>query len=190
MKKANQISNPQDLIKNLLLYFGENTNRDGLIETPDRIIRMYAELLEGYKKDVKTIFKKFDSNGYHEFVTAANIDFYSLCEHHMIPFFGKVHIGYVPNGKILGLSKFLRLVDVYAKRLQTQENLTQQIFNAIKDNLRPQGLIVRVEAEHLCVAMRGVKKKGFIVKTTISDDLMKKRQDLMDQFYRDIKKNE
>lgn len=182
----NKVNKPQDSVKNLLTYFGEDINRSGLKETPDRIVRMYDELLGGYKKDIKSIFKKFDSNDYHHLITASNINFYSLCEHHMIPFFGKVHIGYIPNSKILGLSKFLRLVDVYARRLQTQENLTKQIFDSIKKNLHPKGLVVRIEAEHLCVSMRGIKKKGFIVKTTISDGQMKKRKDLIRQFYEDI----
>lgn len=185
----NKVNTPQDSVKNLLTYFGEDINRSGLKETPDRIVKMYAELLGGYKKDITSIFKKFDSNGYHHLVTASNINFYSLCEHHMIPFYGKVHIGYIPNSKILGLSKFLRLVDAFSHRLQTQENLTKQIFDAIKKNLHPKGLIVRIESEHLCVSMRGIKKKGFIAKTTISDGLMKKRKDLTHQFYEDIKSN-
>lgn len=188
MKQTNKATDLKELVKTLIASFGEDVNREGLKETPERIVGMYSELLGGYKRDPKLVFKKFDSNRYHDLVTAANIDFYSLCEHHMIPFFGKVHIGYVPNGKILGLSKFLRVVDVYARRLQTQENLTKQIFDSIKENLHPRGLIVRIEAEHLCVAMRGVKKKGFITKTTVSDELMKRRKVLLGQFYKDIEK--
>lgn len=188
MKQTNKATDQKKLIKNLIASFGEDVNREGLKETPSRIIRMYSELLDGYRKNPKSVFKKFDSNQYHDLVTAANIDFYSLCEHHIIPFFGKAHIGYVPNGKILGLSKFLRIVDIYARRLQTQENLTKQIFDSIKENLHPRGLIVRIEAEHLCVTMRGVRKKGFIARTTISDKLMKRRKILTDQFYKDIEK--
>ena len=176
----------RQLIKELLVLLGENTNRKGLLETPERVIRMYQELLSGYAQDVKPVVKTFESRGYHDLVTATNIDFYSLCEHHMIPFFGKVHIGYVPNGRILGLSKFARLVDIYAKRLQTQENFTHQLAKAIEDNLHPQGYIVHVEAEHLCVAMRGIKKQDFLTKTTVKGGVLAKKPDLIDQFYRDI----
>jgi len=174
------------LIIDLLKYFGEDPKRKGLRETPTRVLRMYRELLNGYSRNPASVFKTFKNNGYNDLVTVSNIDFYSLCEHHLVPFYGKVHIGYVPNGKILGLSKFARLIDVFAKRLQTQENLTKQIFDSIKKNLHPKGCVIYVEAEHLCVSMRGIKKKGFITKTTIKDGLMKRRSDLMMQFYKDI----
>lgn len=175
------------IIRNLLKCLGEDPDREGLKETPDRVSKMYGELLSGYNQDEKSIFKTFSSRGYHEMVTVANIDFYSLCEHHMVPFFGKVHVGYVPNGRILGLSKFARLVEVYAKRLQTQENLTKQITDSLENNLHPKGLIVHIEAEHLCVSMRGIKKKGFVTKTTASRGLLSNSTQLTEQFYRDIK---
>lgn len=173
----------------LVESFGENSQREGLSETPGRVLRMYEELLSGYSLDPSIVFKTFKNNNYKDFLTVSNISFYSLCEHHMIPFFGKVHIGYVPNGRVLGLSKFARLVDVYARRLQTQENLTKQIFDSIQNNLHPKACIVRIEAEHLCVSMRGIKKKGFITLTTVSDNRMKKDKHLTDQFYRDIEAN-
>ena len=186
MKNSKDTIKLKELIKTLITSFGENTNRDGLKETPDRMIKMYSELLSGYKKNPKSVFKKFDSLGFNQLITVSNIDFYSWCEHHIIPFFGKVHIGYVPDDKILGLSKFARLVEVYARRLQTQENLTNQIYNALEKNLHPKGCIVRIEAEHLCVVMRGVKKKGFITKTTVTGGLLKKRNSLIKQFYKDV----
>lgn len=167
--------------------FGDNSKRSGLKETPDRVNRMYHELLSGYETNPESIFKLFDSDGYLGLVTAGNIDFYSLCEHHVIPFFGKVHIGYVPNGKVLGLSKFARLVEIYSHRLQTQENMTKQIADAIEKYLHPQGYIVYVEAEHLCVNMRGIKKKGFVTKTSLSSGVVAKDKKYLDQFYRDIK---
>lgn len=176
-----------ELIYLLLESFGEDPQRSGLRETPTRVIRMYKELLSGYSQNPKLVFKLFDSNGYEDLITIADIDFYSLCEHHLVPFFGKVNIGYVPNGRILGLSKFARVVEIFARRLQTQENLTKQIFDSIKENLHPQGIIVAVEAEHLCVSMRGIRKKGFIAKTTMKDSLMEKKKDLIRQFHRDIK---
>lgn len=188
---TNKNSNRQELISNfvsnLLRIFGEDASREGLIETPQRVFRMYDELLSGYNQNPKTVFKTFKSNGYNNLVSVTDIDFYSLCEHHIIPFFGKVHIGYVPNGKILGLSKFARLVEIFARRLQTQENLTKQIFDSLTENLHPQGIIVTVEAEHLCISMRGIRKRGFITKTTMKDNFMERKKDLLRQFYRDIK---
>ncbi len=175
-----------EFVSCLLADTSETLNRDGFKETPGRVLRMYKELLSGYQQDPSSIFKVFESDGYNDLVTVCNIDFYSLCEHHMIPFFGKVHIGYVPNGKILGLSKFARLVDIYARRLQTQEHLTTQIQDAIQEHLHPVGSIVHIEAEHLCVSMRGIKKKGFVTKTTVKDSYMTERQDFVNQFYLDI----
>lgn len=179
-----------ELVSRLISYFGEDPTRQGLKETPDRVVRMYKELLGGYSKNPASVFKTFDSNGYHDIVTVANIEFYSLCEHHMIPFFGKIHIGYIPNGKILGLSKFARLVEIFSRRLQTQENLTNQIADAIENNLHPQGFIIHTEANHLCVAMRGIKKTGFVTKTTIKRGIFDSRADLVEQFYRDISNND
>jgi GTP cyclohydrolase I len=176
----------ENKVRDLLLHFGEDVKRSGLKETPARVIRMYRELLNGYDKDPKKYLKLFDSNGYHGLVTVANIDFYSLCEHHMIPFFGKVHIGYIPNGKILGLSKFARLIEIFSHRLQTQENITHQLAEVIEKNMHPQGLAVVVEAEHLCVSMRGIKKKGFITVTSVFRNKLKTDSNLVRQFYRDI----
>jgi len=177
----------RDLIVNFLKLHGEDPQREGLIETPSRVARMYEELLCGYSQDPKSHFKTFPSNGYNELIVIKDIDFYSLCEHHMIPFFGKVHIGYIPNGRILGLSKFARLVDVFSRRLQTQENLTKQILDAINDNLKPKGSVIQIEAEHLCVSMRGIKKKGFITKTIIPSGLLKENNRFLEQFNRDVR---
>lgn len=173
-------------VKSLLTFFGENVNREGLQETPGRVVRMYKELLDGYAQDEAKIFKVFDSNGYHDLVTVGNIDFYSLCEHHLIPFFGKIHIGYLPDGKVLGLSKFARLVDIYSHRLQTQENITKQITDAIEKHLKPEGLVVVIEAQHLCVSMRGIKKKGFVTTTSIVRGKLKEDKYLIDRFYKNI----
>jgi len=173
-------------IESLLTFFGENIKRDGLRETPGRVVKMYKELLDGYTQNEAKIFKVFESNGYSDLITVSNIDFYSLCEHHLIPFFGKVHIGYLPNGKILGVSKFARLIDIYSHRLQTQENITKQIADAIENHLKPEGLIVVIEAQHLCVSMRGIKKKGFITTTSMAMGKFKEDKYLIDRFYRDI----
>jgi GTP cyclohydrolase I len=178
----------QKLVKQVIIGVGENPKRDGLKETPRRVAKAYEELLSGYIQDPETTIKLFDSNGFHELVTIGNIEFYSLCEHHMLPFFGKVHIGYVPNEKILGLSKFARIVEIYSKRLQTQENLTKQIFDLISKKVSPKGLIVLIEAKHLCVSMRGIKNSSFVTKTVLKKGLLKTRQDLFRQFYKDIEK--
>lgn len=185
-KKVASISSLEISVSQLLEFFGEQPNREGLQETPKRVVKMYGELLNGYSQDPKLVFKTFESNGYKGLVTVCNIRFYSLCEHHMIPFFGKVNIGYVPNGRVLGLSKFARLTEIYSQRLQTQENLTNQIAESLDENLHPKGLIVSIEAEHLCMSMRGIKKIDCITKTTTIRGIMRTRSDLVDQFYREI----
>jgi GTP cyclohydrolase I len=146
---------------------------------------MYKELLSGYFQDPRAVFKTFKSNGYKGLITLTNIDFYSLCEHHLIPFFGKIHIGYVPDGKILGLSKFVRLIEILTHRLQTQEYLTDQLCNLLEENLAPKGLVIVIEAQHLCMLMRGVKK-NCMIKTTVIRGLLKKDTKLLEQFYREI----
>lgn len=175
------------LVKEVLISAGENPQRDGLKETPKRVSKAYKELLSGYTIDPNSAIKLFDSNGFHELVTVTNIEFYSLCEHHMLPFFGTAHIGYIPNGKVLGLSKFARIVEIFSKRLQTQENLNKQIFDLISKSISPKGLVVSLEAKHLCVSMRGIKNNGFITKTVIKGGLLKTNSELMRQFQDDVK---
>lgn len=182
----NKFTNPADIVSALLLYIGEDPARPGLVETPQRTIKAYREFLGGYTEETKKLFKTFPNTGYKGLLTVTDIDFYSMCEHHMLPFFGKAHIGYVPNGRILGLSKFARLVDVYSRRLQTQENLTNQIADAIQTNLHPRGLIVVLEARHMCVSMRGIKKNNFMTKTTVKKGLLDKDEKYINQFYRDV----
>jgi len=179
----------ENLIKRFLSLLGEDVEREDLLETPQRIVRMYRELFSGYKTDPDSVIKTFSGNGYHDLVTISNIEFHSLCEHHMIPFYGRVHIGYIPGKKILGLSKFARIVDLFSQRLQTQENLTRQIADFIDSKLKPQGVIVHIEAEHLCVNMRGVKKGGLVTSTTTTRGLLSRKPELVNQFNRDILKN-
>jgi len=186
MKNNKLGASVKELVKKLIISVRENPKRDGLKQTPERVARAYKELLSGYSQNPENTLKLFNSNGFHELVTVGNIDFYSLCEHHMLPFFGKVHIGYVPNRKILGLSKFARIVEIYSRRLQNQENLTKQIFDFISEKLSPKGLIVLIKAKHLCVSMRGIKNNGFITKTVVKKGLLKTRQDLYKQFYQNI----
>lgn len=134
---------------------------------PKRILKGWSELTEGYHYDIEEIFTKFES-GYDEIVAVQNIEFYSLCEHHMLPFFGKAHIGYVPQGKIVGLSKIARVVDTYARRLQVQERLTIEIADCLEKYLEPQGVICVMEAKHLCMMARGIaKQESFLITSAI-----------------------
>jgi GTP cyclohydrolase I len=150
----------QEMLREILSRFGEDPGRDGLLETPRRVEKSMAFLTKGYREDPATILRGalFDED-YDEMVIVKDIEIFSLCEHHMLPFFGKVHVAYIPNGKVIGLSKIPRLVEVFARRLQIQERLTRQIADAIHDAIEPQGVGVVVEARHLCMMMRGIEKQ-------------------------------
>jgi GTP cyclohydrolase IA len=153
------ISTVSRLIYDLLKAVGENPEREGLQKTPDRVARMYTELLSGYSMDPERIVNSalFNIN-YDEMVLVRDIEFYSLCEHHMLPFIGRAHVAYLPAGKVIGLSKIPRIVDMYARRLQVQERMTRQIADLLQTTLEPQGVAVVVEGMHLCSMMRGVRK--------------------------------
>ena len=156
-----------DLIADLIRGLGEDVTREGLLKTPDRVERSLRFLTSGYRADVGSVLNDalFASEG-SEMVVVKGIEFYSLCEHHMLPFFGKAHIAYIPGKRILGLSKFARVVDVFARRMQVQERLTVQIADALEQALEPQGLAVVTEASHLCMMMRGVEKQGSTTRTS------------------------
>jgi GTP cyclohydrolase IA len=149
----------QEAIARIIKAIGEDPDREGLKQTPKRIARMYGELLSGYHMDAQSIVNGaiFEVK-YDEMVLVRDIEFYSLCEHHMLPFLGRVHVAYIPDGKVLGISKIPRVVDLYASRLQLQERMTRQIADFLRDLLHPQGVGVVVEALHLCMSMRGVRK--------------------------------
>lgn len=170
------------VVEGLLTLVGEDINRSGLKETPMRVAKAYQEMLQGYDQDPKDVFKLFDNDGFKGIVTVVNIKFHSLCEHHMLPFFGEVHIGYIPNNKILGLSKFARLVDIYARRFQVQERMTTQISDAIMKYLKPKGVIVITQAEHLCMSMRGVEKAASITKVITKRGVFVNDKDLVNEF--------
>lgn len=158
-KSKIDISEVQSAIQRILQAIGEDPDRAGLKRTPERIARMYTELLSGYQMDpVMVVNDALFEVKYDEMVIVRDIEFYSLCEHHMLPFMGRVHVAYIPDGKVLGLSKIPRIVDLYARRLQVQERMTRQIADFIRDLLHPQGVAVVVEALHLCMSMRGVQK--------------------------------
>ena len=150
-----------DLVKELIAQLGEDPGREGLARTPDRVERSLKFLTDGYRQDVGKLFSQARfTEPYDEMVLVKDIDFFSLCEHHLIPFFGKCHVAYIPDGKILGLSKIPRLVDLFSHRLQVQERLTTQIAEALKKHLQPKGVAVVMEAQHLCTMMRGVQKQN------------------------------
>jgi GTP cyclohydrolase I len=153
--------------KNALALLGEDASREGLEKTPERMAKAMQYLTQGYQQDAKAIIEsaKFHEN-VNEMVIVKDIEIYSMCEHHMLPFIGKAHVAYIPNGWITGLSKIARVVDVYARRLQVQERLTAQILDAIKDSLNPLGVAVVIEAKHLCMMMRGVGKQNSVTTTS------------------------
>ena len=157
----------QEIIRQLLSELGEDATREGLLATPKRVERALRFLTSGYEADVDAIIKDaLFTVDYNEMVIVKDIDFYSLCEHHLLPFFGKCHVAYLPNGRVVGLSKIPRLVDVFARRLQVQERLTNQIAATILDKVKPLGVAVVVEAQHLCMSMRGVEKQNSVAKTS------------------------
>ncbi|MCP5063021.1 MAG: GTP cyclohydrolase I FolE [Ignavibacteriae bacterium] len=148
-------------VTSILEQIGEDPNREGLLKTPERVANAYQHLTSGYTKDIdKVLNGAIFTEKYDEMIIVKDIEFYSLCEHHMIPFYGKVHVAYIPNGKIVGLSKIPRIVEVFARRLQVQERMTQQIGNTINEYLKPMGVAVVAEAHHLCMMMRGVEKQS------------------------------
>ncbi|MCX7983930.1 MAG: GTP cyclohydrolase I FolE [Bacteroidetes bacterium] len=159
--------NVQELIRQLLIELGENPQREGLHRTPVRVASLYSYLLSGYDLSPdEAINGAVFEEQYSEMVIVKDIEFYSLCEHHLIPFFGKAHIAYIPNGRIIGLSKVPRIVDIFAKRLQVQERMTQQIADTLEKHLQPIGVAVVLEAYHLCMMMRGVQKSESVAVTS------------------------
>ncbi len=150
----------EQAVKLFLEGIGEDTEREGLKDTPKRIAQMCEELFGGYRMDAAGHLSRVFHSDSGDMVVEKDITFYSVCEHHLLPFFGKVHIGYIPDGRVVGLSKLARTVEVYARRAQIQEQLTSQIADALMNNLSPRGVMVLVEAEHMCMSMRGIKKPG------------------------------
>ena len=171
-------------VRLLIEGMGEDGTREGLIETPDRIARMYNEIFAGYEMDAKEILSKRFTVENSEMVLEKDITFYSMCEHHMLPFYGKVHIAYIPNGEVVGISKLARCVEVYARRLQIQERMTSQIADAINDSICPRGVMVVVEAEHMCMTMRGIKKPGTVTQTIATRGMFAESDRLQNRFFK------
>jgi GTP cyclohydrolase I len=170
-------------VKTIIEAIGEDLSREGLIETPRRIAEMYAELFGGLSQDPREVLQvTFEAEKHHEMVILRDIPFYSLCEHHFLPFHGVAHIGYIPEGAIVGISKLARAVEILARRPQLQERLTTQIADAIMNVLEPQGVGVVIEAQHLCVTMRGIKKPGAIVVTSANRGIFRSRMATRQEF--------
>ncbi|MGO6967529.1 GTP cyclohydrolase I FolE [Rhizobium leguminosarum] len=158
----------EEAVRVLLRWAGDDPTREGLLETPARVVKSYRELFSGYDMAAEDVLgRTFEEvAGYDDMVLVKDISFYSHCEHHMVPIIGKAHVAYMPDGRVLGLSKIARVVEIYGRRLQTQETMTAQIARAIDDTLNPRGVAVLIEAEHMCMAMRGVQKQGSTTLTT------------------------
>ena len=156
----------EDTIIEQLRYIGEDPNREGLEETPKRIVRSWEELFSGYKKDPAEVFKYFDSDGYDQIVLLRNIELYSTCEHHALPFFGEAHIAYLPHKKVIGISKLARLLEVYSRRFQIQERIGEQVTSAIMKYIDARGAACIIEAQHLCMMMRGIGKQNSVMVTS------------------------
>lgn len=179
--------NAEDAVRQLLINIGEDPDREGLRETPARVVKAQQELLSGYKTDPKAIIKTFTNEGYDEMILVKNIEYFSMCEHHMIPFFGYAHVAYIPNGHITGLSKLPRLVDAFAKRLQNQERLTVQIAETLYHELKPQGVAVQISGKHLCMCGRGVHKGESETVTTSFLGAFKDDPSLKSDFFNQLK---
>jgi GTP cyclohydrolase I len=173
----------EDLYREMLLRVGEDPTRDGLLETPKRMAKSMAFLTRGYTMDVAEVLHHalFDVD-YDEMVIVKDIEFFSMCEHHLLPFFGKAHVAYVPNGKVIGLSKIPRLVDMFARRLQVQERLTREIADAIDEAIAPQGVAIIIEAQHLCMMMRGVEKQSSSTVTSAMLGVFKEQLQTRNEF--------
>ena len=179
----------QNAVRNILTAIGEDPEREGLKATPERVQRMYIELCSGYHTDLDTVVHGAVFNeDCDSMVLVRNISFYSLCEHHMLPFFGKIHVAYYPDGKIIGLSKIPRIVEMYARRLQVQERLTEQVCGAVEQILHPKGIAMYTEGIHMCSVMRGVRKESAELITTRFTGVFREEAELRDEFYRQILK--
>ncbi|MFC1656315.1 GTP cyclohydrolase I FolE [Patescibacteria group bacterium] len=167
---------------------GDDPSREGLKDTPDRFAAACKKLYSGYSMKPEDVLTVFDDEKYDEMIVVKDIEFYSMCEHHIIPFFGKAHIGYIPNGKIIGISKIPRMVEIFSRRLQNQERLTSQIADALNDSLKPKGVGVILEAKHLCMMARGVEKQNSVVTTSSVTGIFKSNTSTRSEFLRHIER--
>jgi GTP cyclohydrolase I len=191
VKRAGQQHGIEQAVREILFEIGEDPEREGLLRTPERMHRMWRELTCGYRVDPDRLINGavFDV-GYSEMVVVKGIGFYSLCEHHMLPFFGTVAVGYLPRGRVIGLSKIPRVVEMFARRLQVQERMTQQIADFLQERLNPYGVGVVVEAQHLCMAMRGVRKEGATMVTSSVLGTFRTTKETRDEFMAHLERAE
>ena len=174
----------EDYVRNILQHMGEDPDREGLLKTPYRVARAFEYFTRGYQQDPKEVINGaiFTEEDYSEMIVVKDIDFFSMCEHHILPFFGRANVAYIPDKHIVGISKIARLVDVYARRLQVQERLTTQVANTLMEELRPLGVGVIITAEHLCMRMRGVEKQNSIVTTSATLGAFRTHQETREEF--------
>ena len=173
----------EELVREMLVRLGEDPDREGLIRTPERVKKAYEFLTRGYKEDPEALLRKaLFTVTYDEMVIVKDVEMFSLCEHHMLPFFGKVHVAYIPNGRVIGLSKIPRLIEIFSRRLQIQERLTTQIAETIQKTIEPQGVGVVIEARHLCMMMRGVEKQHSAAVTSSMLGCFRKEQETRTEF--------
>jgi GTP cyclohydrolase I len=182
--KVPELAEVEDAVRVILRFIGEDPDREGLLRTPARVAAAYEFLSRGYSQDPKDAINGalFSESEYQEMILCKDLDFYSLCEHHMLPFFGKAHVAYLPNRRIVGLSKLARMVEMYARRLQVQERLTRQIAQTIMDEIEPLGVAVVLEAEHMCMRMRGVEKQNSVVTTSAMLGVFRKNVETRQEF--------
>jgi GTP cyclohydrolase I len=178
----------ENSIRTILEDIGENPDREGLLDTPKRVAKMYREVFAGVGIDPETALTTTFEEEYDGMITVKDITYYTFCEHHLIPFYGKAHIAYIPDGRIVGLSKFARLVELTSRRPQVQERMTQQIVSAVMNVLKPQGVIVTLEGTHLCMCARGIKKPGATTVTTAKKGIFTENNALCDEFYRSLER--
>jgi len=177
-------------IKNILISLGENPEREGLIRTPERVQKSLEFLTSGYKQDpLEVINNALFEEEYDDMIIVKDIEIFSMCEHHMLPFFGRCHVAYIPDGRIIGLSKIPRIVDIFAKRLQVQERLTHQIAHTLQTALKPRGVGVIIEAKHMCMVMRGVEKQNSFATTSSMLGVFRKNLSTREEFLRLVQKN-
>ena len=174
-------------VRLILEGIGEDVNREGLLETQDRIARMYEEIFGGMDMDAAEPLKKRIHASNNEMVVEKDITFYSTCDHHMLPFYGKTHVAYIPNGEVVGISKLARTVEIYARRLQIQEQLTAQVADALMEQLKPKGVMVMMEAEHMCMTMRGIKKPGSRTVTYVTRGIFNEDERLVNKFFQMVR---
>lgn len=177
----------KELVRQIITFVGDNPDREGLTQTPVRVIRSWDEIFSGYSKDPKEVFKTFDSDGYDEIILLKDIEFYSMCEHHILPFFGKMHIAYIPKNRVIGISKLARLAEIYTRRLQIQERIGIQIVNDLEKYLKPLGAACIIEAKHLCMIVRGIQKQNSIMVTSALSGVFKTKIEAREELIKLIK---